>query len=117
MNIIDIAGTPIAEIAAHGPAIGTEQDALDLMGETYGTGIDTILLPVARLHPDFLRLSTRMAGHFLQKLTNYGFRLVIEGDISAAIAASKALHDFVYESNRAGRVLFVTDRAELAGRL
>ena len=117
MTVIEIAGTRLLEVDSAGPAIGTEQDALDLMGETYGTGIDTILLPVTRLHPDFLRLSTQMAGHFLQKLTNYGFRLVIEGDISAGIARSKPLHDFVYESNRVGRVLFVTTRAELVGRL
>ena len=40
-------------------------------------------------------------------------RLIVTG----FVAASSALRDFVYESNRGRQVWFVTDRAELKQRL
>jgi hypothetical protein len=116
-TIVELNGAQILEASQDGPPIGTEQDALDLIGETYGTEIALIAVPAARLHPDFLVLRTGMAGAFLQKMQNYGFRFAIVGDISAAAAASTALRDFVFESSKAGRMLFVADREELARRL
>ena len=41
----------------------------------------------ARLSPDFLRLSTGLAGDVLQKFVNYGLRVAIVGDVSAAAAS------------------------------
>jgi hypothetical protein len=117
MNIVDIGGVTTLDVPAEGPPIGAEQDALDLIGETYGRGVDLIAVPVARLHPDFLKLRTRMAGGFLQKMQNYGFRFAVVGDISAAVTASDSLRDFVYESNKVGQVLFVSSREELEQRL
>jgi hypothetical protein len=117
MSITTINGVVVLEIPAQGPPLGSERDATDLIGEGYGHGVEVIALPVSRLHPDFLNLSTRMAGLFLQKLVTYSTRAAIVGDISAAVAASPALRDFVYESNKGGHVMFVADAAELAGRL
>ena len=113
MTITEVAGVNVLEVPAEGPPLGTERDATDLIGDCYGQEIDLIAIPVARLHPDFLVLKTRMAGHFLQKMQNYGFRCAIVGDISGAVAASDALRDFVYESNKVGQVLFATDRDAL----
>lgn len=52
--------------SAEGPALCSEQDILDLLGETWGTGTDVIVLSVNRFAPEFFDLSTRQAGHFFQ---------------------------------------------------
>lgn len=117
MTVATIGNLRVFEVGAEGMPLGSEQDALDLIGSTYGQDIDLIFIPAARLHPDFLKLSTRMAGDFLQKMQNYGFRVAIVGDISSAVATSSALRDFVYESNNVGRMLFASDRADLERRL
>jgi len=96
-----------------GPALGTEQDALDLIGDTYGEEIDAIAIPASRLTPGFFDLSTKIAGLFIQKLQNYSLRLIVLGDISSVMARSKALNDFVGETNRVGHHFFAPDRATL----
>lgn len=102
---------------AEGPALSTEQDALDLLGETYGSGADVIVVPASRFAPEFFDLSTRKAGFFFQKMQNYQARLVILGDISAHVSTSKALGDLIVEINRIGHHLFARDRAEMESRL
>lgn len=104
-------------IDASGPLLGTEQDALDLIGATYGGEVGAVVVPVERLQPEFFDLSTKMAGLFFQKLENYRLRLVVLGDVSAACARSKALNDFVGETNRIGRHLFARDLAALSAAL
>jgi hypothetical protein len=104
-------------VPAEGPPIGSERDALDLIGATYGQEVDLVAIPVSRLDPDFLKLRTGLAGAFLQKLQNYGFRCTVVGDISAAVTASSALRDFVYESKTVGQVLFVESSEGLRNEL
>jgi hypothetical protein len=58
-----------------------------------------------------------MAGDIAQKVANYRRRLAIVGDISAHVAASDALRDFVHETNRGTQLWFVADVAELESRL
>ncbi len=106
MTISEILGVRVLQINGAGSELGTEQSALDIIGEAYGQDIDLIAIPLERLSPDFLNLRTAMAGHFLQKFINYSYRIAIIGDVSAATLASQALRDFVTESNRGGRVLF-----------
>lgn len=117
MSVQTINGTRLYFVAAEGPALSSEQDALDLLGEIYGTEADMIVVPAGRFAPGFFDLSTKMAGHFFQKLQNYQMRLAILGDISAHTAASKALRDFVGETNRVGHHLFAQDRTALEARL
>lgn len=117
MSIWEANGVRVYEVANEGAKLGSDRSASDMIGETYGQEIDLIAIPVARLVPEFLELKTRVAGDFLQKFVTYGFRIAIVGDISEAVAASKSLHDFVYESNKVGRVLFVRDAEELRQRL
>jgi hypothetical protein len=104
-------------IEAEGQPLRSEQDALDLVGATFGTGEDTVVVPVERLHTDFFDLRTGVAGAFVQKLVNYRLRLVVLGDISEHLARSGALTDWVRESNRRGELWFVADEAELQRRL
>lgn len=113
MTTQSINGITVYFVAAAGAPLSAEQDALDLIGETYGTGTEMIVVPAQRFAPGFFDLSTRTAGHFFQKLQNYQMRLAILGDISQHMAASKALRDFVGETNRVGHHLFAPDRAAL----
>ena len=62
-------------------------------------------------------LASGLAGGFIEKLQQYGFRLAIVGEIAAQIERSKSLQDFVYETNRRGHHLFVRDLDELRARL
>jgi hypothetical protein len=100
-------------LPAAGPAIATERDATDIIGEAFGQGADLVVIPVSRLAPDFFQLRSGLAGAVLQKFTNYHLRVAIVGDISAYTAASEPLRDFVRESNRRGEIRFLADAAEL----
>ena len=105
----------IFRVSREGPPLGSEQSALDLIGEAYGSGAEAFLVPVERLDPQFFRLASGLAGAFIQKLQNYGFRLYVLGDISPQIGRSEALAAFVRETNRVGRHRFVASEAQLDG--
>ena len=92
-----------------GPPLAVSRDASDLVGEAFSVSAELVVLPVERLSPDFLRLSSGLAGEVLQKFVNYGLKIAILGDVSAALAASGPLRDFVYESNRGRSVWFAPD--------
>ena len=100
-----------------GPPIAREMDANDIIGATYGLGIDLIAVPAERCVDDFFWLSSGLAGAVLQKMQQYGFRFAILGDISRFTAESPSLRDFVYESNKRGQTMFLADRAALEARL
>lgn len=100
-----------------GTLLASESDALDLVGDAYGMDASVVVVPLARLHPDFFDLSTRIAGEFVQKLVNYRIRLVIEGDISLLTNTSEPLRAFVAESNRGPHIWFVPDRLSLQDRI
>ena len=102
---------------AAGPGLSSGRDATDIIGEAYGAEVDVIALPAARLTDAFFDLRTRLAGEFVQKFVNYGAALAIVGDISAHVAASTALRDFVNESNSGRHLWFVDDLEALAARL
>lgn len=110
-------GTDVFLCGADGPLIGDDRGAADLLSEAFGADAAIIAIPLARLSPDFLRLSTGLAGAVLQKLVNYRYRVAILGDVSEAVAASDALRDFVRESNRGRMVWFLSDLAALEARL
>lgn len=96
-----------------GPPLATSRDASDLVGDAFSQDAELVILPVQRLSADFLRLSSGLAGEVLQKFVNYRLKIAILGDISAAVAASGPLRDFVTESNRGASVWFAPDLASL----
>lgn len=110
-------GVPVLLADDEGSALSTPEDALALIGETYGGEVETIVVPVGRLDPEFFRLRSGIAGEFVQKFVNYGKRLVILGDVSEPVSASSALHAFVVESNRGDHLWFVPDLDALDARL
>jgi hypothetical protein len=87
-----------------GERISGSADFLDLMG---GCRSDTIVLGRKDFDESFFDLRTKVAGEILQKVSNYRKRLVILGDF--AEPGSRALRDFIYESNRSGQVVFAAD--------
>lgn len=94
-------------LPADGPVIATEDDVRDIIGQTFGTDVDTVVIPTTRLAPAFFRLSSGLAGAMLQKFTNYRMAVIIVGDIAAHLENSVALRDFVRESNRRGAIRFL----------
>ena len=113
----EIAGHAVWLCAADGPPLVGERSATDLIGDAMGAGARVVVIPVSRLGPSFLTLSTRIAGEVIQKFVNYGFQVAFLGDVSDAVAASDALRDFIRESNRGRHVWFVADLAALEARL
>ena len=112
-----LAGVGVLVCDADGPKLDGERAATDLIGEAFGADARVVAVPVGRLGEGFLTLSTRIAGEVVQKFVNYGFRVAFVGDVSDAVAASDALHDFVRESNRGRHVWFVADLTELEAKL
>lgn len=110
-------GVAVWHAPADGPALSTEQDAVDLIGATYGLGADVLVVPVERFADRFFDMHAKLIGHFFSKIVQYGFRLVLLGDVRQHAEASAAFRDVVLESNRGRDVWFVADLAELDTRL
>jgi hypothetical protein len=108
--------TMTLHLDADGPRIRTAQDAMDLIAITFvPDGAETIVVPVARLDPDFFQLSTGVAGEVVQKFVNYRRRLVVVGDVTEHVARSDAFRDWLREVNRGHYLRFVATDAEVPG--
>jgi hypothetical protein len=108
-----INGIAVYLVTEAGAPLGSSASASDLIGEMYGQGADVIFIPARRLDPEFFRLGSGVAGEFMQKLQNYGYRIAIVGDIEVFLKRSEPLRAFVFESNRRGQHLFVRDEPQL----
>ncbi|WBB70499.1 DUF4180 domain-containing protein [Micromonospora sp. WMMD812] len=113
----DLHGVPVLDCADDGPALRDDADALDVIGDALGRGAELVVLPAGRLDDAFFQLRSGVAGEIVQKFVNYRLRLAVVGDISAHLAASSALRDFVTESNRGRQLWFLPSRADLEERL
>jgi len=111
-RVIERQGVAVLVCGDDGPTIAAVQDALDVIGSAFSQA-DVVAVPVGRLDERFFTLRTGLAGEIMQKFINYRIRLAIVGDISAQVAASTALRDLVFESNRGRHVWFVNDLDEL----
>jgi hypothetical protein len=112
-----LAGATVYACTSDGPKLDGERAANDIIGDSYACHPAVVAIPVERLGDNFLTLSTRVAGDVIQKFVNYGVAVAFVGDVSAAVAKSDALRDFVRESNRGRHVWFVADMAELESKL
>jgi hypothetical protein len=110
VNLLDINNTLIAEIISEEIIISNTQEAVDLMMNCAYQGAESLVLQEHNLAPEFFDLKTRLAGDILQKFSTYQLRLAIIGDFEKY--SSKSLQDFIFESNKAGRILFVKNSAE-----
>ncbi len=48
-EITEIAGRPVLLLAADGPPISAGSDVPDIIGQTWGTGADLVIIPAGRL--------------------------------------------------------------------
>lgn len=113
----EIHGTRVLVCGEQGALVASEHDLGDLFGTAWAEDAALVALPVARLHPDFFRLSTGIAGGIAQKFANYRLRLAIIGNISSWSEKSAPLRDFVREANRGQALWFLDDLAALDERL
>ena len=89
----------------------------DLLSLAFAENIALIALPVTSLEKCFFQLENRIAGEFIQKFVNYKIRLAFVGNIEKYTHNSKALTDFVYESNHRKACWFIENYAELEHKL
>jgi len=114
MTTIEVNGTRVFVTAT---AVNDEADAVELVSAALGERAEWVAVNVAQISAEFFRLASGLAGVVVQKLVNYRVGLAVIGDISAYVAASKSLHDYVWESNQGRHVWFVKDIEELKTRL
>lgn len=98
-------GIRMAEIISNEVLLTQAQDALELIAACGYQGADNLILHAANIIPSFFDLSSGIAGEILQKFSTYRVRLAVVGDFSDH--TSQSLRDFITESNRTGRILFV----------
>jgi len=107
--------TKIGEVISSELVIQTTEDGLDLLGNLYYQGFDSIILQEKNITPDFFDLKTGVAGEILQKFSTYNVRLAIVGTFSAY--TGKSIQDFIYESNKNGHINFVSTLEEALKKL
>jgi len=108
-------GISIAEILPGSETISTTGDLLDILADAGYNGSTGLIIHSATLSSDFFDLRTGLAGEILQKFSNYRMKLAIIGDFTEV--KSKALRDFIRESNTLGTINFVGTAEEAIARL
>ena len=115
IQIIQVEGKNIAEIISDKIIISETQDTFDLMGDAAWQGAVGMMLNARNFTPAFFDLKTGIAGDILQKFSTYNMRLAIIGDFLGV--KSRSLNDFIFESNKYGRISFVSSREEAIEKL
>jgi hypothetical protein len=102
---------------AEGLPLKSENDALELVAAAREANADCVVVRTSQLDESFFRLSTGVAGAIVQKLVNYGLRLVLIGEVCAYIGNSNAFRDYVREANRGQQLWFVRTLDDLKKKL
>ena len=89
----------------------------DLIGLAWEHEVEIVAVPAGCLPEEVFELRSGLLGEMAQKAANYRIRMVIVGDVSRHVAASKAFHDYVYETNKGLTLWFMADLAALETRL
>jgi len=115
IDFTEINGISVAEIISDNIEINNQQDALEIMMNCKFQGADRLIVQEKNLNPDFFELKSGIAGEILQKFSTYNAKLAIVGDFSKY--SSKSLKDFIFESNKTGRINFMNSTKEAKERL
>lgn len=105
LHISQVNSIGIAELFSDKVEIHNAQDALDIMMNCAYQEALNLIVYKKNLIPAFFDLKTGIAGDVLQKFSTYNTRLAIIGDFEDVPSGS--LRDFIFESNRAGRINFL----------
>ena len=108
-EIIKIGEQEVAQITSK-KIIRNAEDALELLMNCGYQGTTDLIIHESNLSAEFFDLKSGVAGEILQKFSNYNGRLAIIGDFSNY--QSKSLRDFIFESNKVGRINFVSSMEE-----
>ena len=109
-------GVSVAEVQADDVIIRDVGDALDVFASAqYAAQAPRVIVHATNIDQSFFDLSSGLAGEVLQKISNYGLRLAIVGEFEEV--SSRALRDFIRESNEYGQVVFVADVESAVDRL
>ncbi len=115
IEITHVGNIAVAEIISDNIVMNNTEDALDILGNCRYQGADHIILHEKNIIPGFFDLKTTIAGDILQKFSTYQVSLAIVGDFSKY--SSQSLKDFIYESNKVGRINFVDTVAAATEKL
>ncbi|WP_273820457.1 DUF4180 domain-containing protein [Pseudomonas asplenii] len=116
-TVLRMGSVRVLACADSGAVLVHEQDARELIAAAWAVQASWLAIPVERLAPTFFDLRSGLAGALLQKFVNYRLHVAVIGDLSAHTRGSKALAEFVAESNAGGNVWFVSSWAALLARL
>lgn len=109
-------GTQVVVLFSQEPMLCDVQSALDVMlSASYETDCNRLVINKEAICEDFFDLSTRLAGEILQKFVTYQIKFAIYGDFSQY--TSKALRDFIYESNQGTHVFFLQNEEEALDKI
>jgi len=100
----DLAGSNKIAVVERREKIDDIRGILDRMADAACSGCTGMIVYKESLPECFFDLRTGFAGELLQKFSNYRMQIAIIGDFG--VYRSKALHDFVRESNR-GNCVFL----------
>lgn len=110
IELIEINGICLAEIVSDKIVLGNTQDAVDLIGNCNYQGASGIIVRENHVIDSFFDLKTGVAGDMLQKFSTYRSKLAIVGDFTKF--PGNSLKDFISESNKLGRINFVSTMEE-----
>ena len=115
-HISESHGVRVLTIEPDSPALGSEADAVELVGQAFNEHASVVVVPADRIDERFFSLRTGVLGDVVRKFGGYRVRLAVLGDISAHLA-SESFRAFVHEINKGTDIWFLADRAELDERL
>jgi hypothetical protein len=115
INTFEYNGALMAEITSDDIIVNDSSEALDLMANCWEKGTGKIIIYEKNISSEFFDLKTGIAGEILQKFSTYDSQLAIIGDFSKY--SSKSLRDFIYESNKSGRIFFLSSIDEAKDKL
>lgn len=105
-----------AVIVSNDLIITDTQSALDFIATVrYDTGFDAVAINKSAVCDEFFDLKTGIAGEIMQKFVNYRMKLAVIGDFSGY--TSRALRDFIRESNEGRHIFFAATEDEAVLKL
>lgn len=115
--IIPMGPVRILHCPAQEGRIASEGDTDSLLSAAWEHRAQLVAIDADCLDDSFFQLSSGLAGRLVQRFVNYRVPLAILGPLGRHLDASRALTEYVRESNRGSAVWFLDRFADLESRL